>query len=104
MTKLLGLGNKFCIQSKKLNETGFMHMIARFKYNLRVKYYVQILVPNKDQPMPIMHVKSKNNEMPNAAPPIEGSLKRFEQYLQLSFNLRKVNNNTDLKKLQENVF
>ena len=40
MAKLLGLGNKFCMQSKSVNEKQFYLMLERFRYDARVKNYV----------------------------------------------------------------
>ena len=37
MAKLLGLGSKFCLQSRKLNKSYFDNVITRFKHDIRVK-------------------------------------------------------------------
>ena len=41
MEMLLGLGSKFYVKTKKLDEKAFNVMINRFKHDVRVKQYVQ---------------------------------------------------------------
>ena len=103
MAKLLGLGSKFCLQTKKLNKEDFKQMINRLKYDVRVKYFVKNVLRTNQEHMPKIYMKTNNQNIPNAPPTIEGALKRFEKALMNSFKLRQNNNNTNLTKLQENV-
>ena len=102
MAKLLGLGRKCFLQSIKLNKSDFDNMITRFKYDIRVKYYVNEVLGENNQPIPKLYIKNNPN-MPRATSTIEGALRRFEETLLQAFNSRKHINKNNITKLQENV-
>ena len=97
MTKLLGLGSTFCLKSRKLNKLDFDNMIARFKCDVRAKYYVKEVLGESNQPMPKLCIKINNPNVPRAPSTIEGSLRSFENTLLLSFSVRKHINKINIK-------
>ena len=79
MVKLLGLGNKFCMQSKPVNEKQFYLMLERFKCNARAKNYVLLHYGKPNEPAPELFIKNNNLDMIAANNIIECTINRFLQ-------------------------
>jgi len=103
IAKLLGLGSKFCLQSRNLDQRKFDNMINRLKYNVRVKHFVNNVLGKSNQSMPKLYIKIQNPNISKAPALIEGALKRFKKSLRASFNSRRSFNSTNLTKLQTNI-
>lgn len=95
----MGLGSKFCLQSRNLNKEKFDSMIDHFKYDIQVKHFIKNILDKSDQPIPKLYIKTQNPNIPKAPIPIEGALKHFEKALKASFNSRRSFNSTNITKL-----
>lgn len=77
--KLLGLGAKFCFQTRKLYEDKLNQTLKRFRYDVRVKSCVQTRIGWLDEEVPTLHIKNTDyNKMPSAPTVIEGAASQFE--------------------------
>ena len=100
---LLGLGGKFCIQTRRLSYNDLQNTISRFRYVVRVKNYVMQHVGISDEPPPKLYFKKSNNYIPEAPPIIENAISKFEKALTRVFNSRNKKYGTNITKLQENI-
>ena len=102
--KLLGLGAKFCIQSRKLDQEALRRTIHRFRNDARVRYYVQTNIGHNDGETPTLCIKNTNYaKIPKAPAPIEGALVRFERAIKTLCKRKNKTKNTNLTRLQQNV-
>ena len=102
--KLLGLGAKFCIQSRRLDENKFIATMNRFRYDVRVKHFVQTHIGYNNKETPSLHIRNTNYErIPKAPAPIEGAVNRFQKTMLELFRQRNKPRNTNLTRLQQNI-
>ena len=102
ITTLLGLGPKFCIQSRGVQLSNTMRMTDRFKRDDKLKYYLISNSFDDDDKSPILHRKNEKWQSPKAIGPIEDYLKRFVTDMRLETSKRAHLKNTNLTKLQHN--
>ena len=55
--KLLGLGAKLFIQTGRIHKDNLIATLKRFKYDDRVKHYVQTHIGYSDKTAPKLHIK-----------------------------------------------
>ena len=76
---LLGLGGKFCIQTRRISYRKLKETLERFKCDVRVKNCVFNNIGISDEPPPKLYFKAKPNNIPKAPPVIKGAVSRFEK-------------------------
>lgn len=102
--KLLGLGAKFCIQTRKLHQDNLLTTLKRFACDVRVKHCVQTHMRCSDETAPKLCIKNTNyDKTPRVPPPIEEALKRFELLMLILFKAENKPKNSNLTKLQQNI-
>ena len=89
MATLLGLGPKYYMQDKKSHMQALVATIKRFKYDVKVNYYVMTEHGFENKPAPMLYFKPTSNKIPRAPNAIEGALKRFEIALRTVVSNRK---------------
>jgi len=66
------------MQDKKMDMQALVAIIKRFKYDVRVNYYVMTEHGFENKPALLLYFKSTSNKIPRVPNAIEGGLKRFE--------------------------
>ena len=100
--KILGLGQKFCIQPRRVKIRSTIRIIDEFKRDVRLQDYFKSNSFDEDDKVPRPCRSNEKWKLSKATGSIEYFLKKFETSAYLETNIRTHLKSSNLKKLQHN--